>query len=96
MHFKWICFLQQLFLVIKYKKGILNKFVDMLSRPPINASIVIQQSPSVNSSYVEQYTKDEDFKEVYESLRHGYQNEELSYHINWQVVSSGKNMYSPK
>ena len=52
----------------------------MLSRTPISVSIVIQQSPLVHSSYVEQYTKDEDFKEVYESLRHGYQTEvELSY-----------------
>ena len=43
----------------------------MLSRPPENASIVIQQSPLVHASYVE------DFKEVYESLRYGYQNEEF-------------------
>jgi hypothetical protein len=27
-------FLQQFYLVIKYKKGITNKFVDFLSRPP--------------------------------------------------------------
>ena len=53
----------------------------MLSIPPTSASIVIQQSPLVQS-YVEKYTKDEEFKEVYESLRHGYQNEELNYHIN--------------
>ena len=47
----------------------------MLSRPLTNAYIVIQQSPLVHASYVEQYTKDEYFKEFYESLRHGYQNE---------------------
>ena len=65
-------FLQQFNLVIKYKKGTQNKVVDTLSRPPINSSIVIQQSPFINSSYVEQYTKDAKFKElVYESLRHG-------------------------
>ena len=62
MHFKWIGFLQHFFLVIKYKKGILNKVVDTLSIPPIIASIVIQQIPLVHSSYVEQYTKDEHFK----------------------------------
>ena len=38
-------FLQQFNLVIKYKKGTQNKVIDMLSRPPKNASIVIQQSP---------------------------------------------------
>ena len=65
-------FLQQFHLVIKYKKGIQNKVGDMLSRPPINAFTIIQQSHLEHSSYVEQYTKDEDFKKVYESLRHGY------------------------
>ena len=74
-HFRWMGFLQQFHLVIKYKKGIQNRVIDMLSRPPKNSSIVIQQSPLVHASYVEQYTKDEDFKEVYGSQRHGYQNE---------------------
>ena len=62
----------------KYKKGIQIKVAYILSRPPTNASIVIQQSPLVHASYVEQYTKDEYFKEFYESLRPGYQNEELN------------------
>ena len=53
----------------------------MLSIPQTNDSIVIQQSSLVHASYVEQYTKDEDFKEVYESLRHSYKSEELNYHI---------------
>ena len=79
-------FLQQFHLLIKYKKGIHNKVADTLSRPSINASIVIQQSPSIQSSYVEQYTKDEDFKKVYESLRHGSQNEELDYHIHDKLL----------
>ena len=52
-HFRWMGFLQQFHLVIKYKKGIHNKVVDMLSRPLISASIVIQQSPLVHESYVE-------------------------------------------
>ena len=55
-------FRQQFYLVIKYKKGIQNKVADMLYRPLISASIVIQQNPLVHSSYVEQYIKDEDFK----------------------------------
>ena len=45
-------FLQQFHLVINYKKGIQNKVADMLSRPPTNASIVIQQSPLVHANYV--------------------------------------------
>ena len=58
----------------------------MVSRPPLNVSIVIQQSPLVHSSYVEQYAKHEDLKKVYESLRHGYQNEELNYHIHEKLL----------
>ena len=52
----------------------------------MNASIVIQQSPLVHSSYVEQYNKDEYFKELYESLRHGYHNEEFNYHIDDKLL----------
>ena len=63
-HFRWMGFLQQFHLVIKYKKGIQNKVVDILSRSPINFSIVIEQIPMVHSIYVEQYAKDEYFKEV--------------------------------
>lgn len=40
-HFRWMGFLQQFHLVIKYKKGTQNKIADMLSRPPIVASFVI-------------------------------------------------------
>ena len=49
-HFIWMGFLQQFYLIIKYKKGIQNKVADTLFRPPINAYIVIQQSPLVHSS----------------------------------------------
>ena len=41
---RWMGFLQQFHLVIKYKKGIHNKVVDRLSRPPMNASIILQNS----------------------------------------------------
>ena len=85
-NFRWICFLQQFQLVIKYNKVSQNKVTNMLSRPPTNDSIVIQQIPLVHASYVEQYNKDEDFKEVYESLRHGHHNEKLNYHINDKLL----------
>ena len=61
-HFRWMGFLQQFHLVIKYKKGIQNKVADMLFRHPINDYIFIQQSPFVHSSYIEHYAKDGDFK----------------------------------
>jgi hypothetical protein len=46
-HYKWMGFLQQFHLVIKYKRGTSNKAIDMISRPPIVASIVLK-----NASYL--------------------------------------------
>ncbi len=42
----------------------------MLSRPPMNASIVLQNSSLTHESYVEQYAEDKYFKNVYASLTH--------------------------
>jgi hypothetical protein len=64
-------FLQQIHLIIKYKKGTSNKVADMLSRPPIPASIILKNTSLSHDSYVEQYAIDEDFKEVYAKLTHG-------------------------
>ncbi len=61
-------FLQQFHLVIKYKKGTHNKVADMLSRPPIVASIILKNTSLTHDSYIEQYAYDEDFKDVYEKL----------------------------
>jgi hypothetical protein len=69
-HFRCIGFLQQFHLVIRYKKGIYNKFVDMLSRPIISASVILKHSPSMHACYVEQYALDADFIEVCATLCH--------------------------
>jgi hypothetical protein len=58
-------------LEIKYKKGTSNKVANMLSRPPIVASIILKNASLYHDSYVEQYVIDKDFKEVYEKLIHG-------------------------
>jgi hypothetical protein len=81
-HFIWMSFLQQLHLVIRYKKGIFNKVDDMLSRPIISASVIIKKSPIMHASYVKQYALDTDFKEVYETLCHSNHVEELDYHVH--------------
>ena len=57
--FRWMGFLQQFHLVIKNKNWIVNKVVDILSRPPTNALIILQNSPVSHDSYIEQYTQDE-------------------------------------
>jgi len=81
-HFRWMGFLQQFHLVIRYKKGIFNKVVDMLSRPIVSASVILKQSHIMHESYVEQYALDTNFKEVYETLCHSNHVEELDYHLH--------------
>jgi hypothetical protein len=72
-HYRWMGFLQQFHLVIKYKKGTTIKVVDMLSSPPIVASIVLKNASLSHDSYVKQYAVDEDFKDAFEKLTHGAQ-----------------------
>jgi hypothetical protein len=80
-------FLQQFHLVIKYKKGTSNKVEDMLSRPPTATSIVLKNASLSHDSYVEKYSIEEDFKEVYAKLTLGAQVEnyflqgKLLYHL---------------
>jgi hypothetical protein len=70
-HYRWIGFLQQFHLVIKYKKGTSNKVVDILSRPPIVSYIILKNAFLSHDNYIEQYATDEDFKEVYTKLTLG-------------------------
>ena len=68
----------------------------MLSRPLTNALIILQNSPLSDDGYIEQYTHDEDFKAVYESLMNGTKNEELNYHVNDKLLDHlGKICISP-
>ena len=43
-HFQWMGFLQKFHLVIKYKKGIYNKAVDMLSRTIVSATTILKHN----------------------------------------------------
>jgi hypothetical protein len=71
-HYKWKGFLQQFHLVIKYRKGVTNKLVDMLPRSPTSNIIafrnLVHMEPFTHDAYKEAYTKDEDFKEVFQQL----------------------------
>ena len=77
-------FLQQFHLVIKYKKGNSNKVADMLSRPPISASIILHNASLSFESYVEQYDNDDEFKEIYAKLTHGSQVD--NYHLQGKLL----------
>jgi hypothetical protein len=92
-------FLQQFHLVIKYKKGTSNKVVDMISRPPIDASIILNNTSLCHDIYVEQYVIDEDCKEVYEKLTHGAQVEnyclqgKLLYHLGKLCIPTSERVH---
>ncbi|XP_016648322.1 PREDICTED: uncharacterized protein LOC107880736 [Prunus mume] len=64
-HMKWMSFLQQFNIVIKYKKGTTNKLADMLFRPPTPVSSVLlvtmQIQLIVPSEYAKGYDTDTDF-----------------------------------
>eukprot|EP00253_Pinus_taeda_P029521 PITA_29521 len=85
-HYRWMGFLQQFHLVIRYKKGIHNKVADMLSRPIINASTILKHNSLLHESYIEQYAQNVDFKDVYATLIQGKQVEELDYHVKDQIL----------
>jgi len=74
--------LHQFHLAIGYRKCIQNKFDYILSRPFVNASIVLQHSSLAHESYIEQYARDEYFKDVYETLIHGTKVEKIDYHVH--------------
>ena len=67
--------------MIRYKKGIYNKVVDMLSRPIISATTLLKHNFVLHESYMEKYALDNDFLDVYASLSQGNQVEEFDYHL---------------
>jgi hypothetical protein len=98
-HYKWMGFLQQFHLVIKYKKGTSNMVADMLSRPPIVTFIVLKDTYLSHDIYVEQYAINEDFKEVYEKLTLGAQVEnyclqgKLLYHLGKLCIPTSERVH---
>ena len=73
-------FLQYFHLVIKYNKGIHNKVAYVLSRLVINAFTILGYNPLAHENYVEQYAKDDDFKEAYDALNH--RNKKSDYYMH--------------
>ncbi|XP_071702891.1 uncharacterized protein [Rutidosis leptorrhynchoides] len=66
-HMKWMTYLQQFHLVIKYKKGVSNKLADMLSRPPVAPlclTVLMQIHQVFHEDYSTAYKNDPDFKQI--------------------------------
>ena len=95
-HFIWMGFLQQIHLVIRYKKGIYKKVIDMLSRPIINASTILKHNSITHESYIKQCAQDEDFKELYATLSKVNQIEELDYHVHEKLLYHLGNLHIPQ
>ena len=64
------------------QKGIYNNVVDMISRPIVNSSILLEHNFVLHEIYIEKYANDNDFQDVYASLRQRNQIEELDYHVH--------------
>ena len=75
-------FLQQFHLVIRYKKGIYIKVVDMFSRHIFSFATIIKKKFVLHDRYVDKYALDSDFWDVYVTLSQGNQVEELDYHMH--------------
>jgi len=56
----------------------------MLSRPPISASVVLQNSSLSLGSYAEQYANNDYFKEIYAKLTRGSQAD--NYYIEGKLL----------
>ena len=68
----------------------------MLSRPMINASTILKCNSLAHDSFVEQYARDDDFKDMYEALTHGNKNEKLDYHVHKNILYYLGKLYIPK
>ncbi|CAL2237496.1 unnamed protein product [Prunus armeniaca] len=70
---KWMSYLQQFNIIIKYKKWVTNKLADMLSRPPGHSALLVamQLQPVILFEYVTSYDNDPEFKLFFDKLQHG-------------------------
>lgn len=85
-HFRWMGFLEQFHLLIRYKKSIYNKVSDMLSRPIVNAYVILKHNSIMHEIYIVQYAKDDNFKDVYATLSQGNHVEELDYNVHNKLL----------
>lgn len=69
--------------VKRYKKGISNKFVDVLSRPIVCMTTFLKHHFVLHESYVQKNTY---FQDVHSSLSQRNQVEEFIYHLHHNVL----------
>jgi len=68
----------------------------MIFRPIINSPIIHKNNYVLHESYIEQYAYDNDFQDVYASLRHRNQIEELDYHVHNSLLYHMGKLFIPQ
>ena len=68
----------------------------MLSRPLINEPVISKHTSLAHEFFVEQYAKDDDFRDVYEALTNEKHNEEVNYHVYNNILFHLGNHCTPR
>jgi hypothetical protein len=72
-------------LVIRYVKLFYDNFFAMLTRPIVSALVIFNHNLIMHEIYWEQYAIDVDFKDVYATLCHDNQVEELDSYVHGKI-----------
>jgi hypothetical protein len=89
-------------LVIKYKKGSINKLADMLSQPPTSKitalGTLMHMDPFTHDAYGETYIEDEEFKELFlQSQIHIEEGDsKVDYHFQNDLLYKLDKLYVPE
>lgn len=95
-HLKWMGYLQQYQLVIKYKKGTTNKLADFLSRPPSKiVAVVMQVEPARFNSYKDLHRNEDDFKKHFDTVNK-FEEGKQGYHMDNGLLFEEDKLCIPK
>jgi len=93
-HHKWSNYLQQFHLNIKYNKGITNRVIDWLSRPPVAAlTTVLESYGHETAGWSQLYENDLEFPPTYWALYVG--TPVVEFHLQDGVLSHLGHIYVP-
>ena len=67
-HLKWASYIQQFHLVIRYKKGTLNKLADLLNRSPTIVLSILEVRCTNYDTWKDQYATDSEFQKIWIAL----------------------------
>jgi hypothetical protein len=80
--------------VTRFIKDSYDKIFDMLTRPIVSALVIYKHNIIMHERYLEQYALDVDGKNVYATLCHANQVEELDSYVHGKLLYLGKLCFS--